>query len=64
MNKQDLTQYSDNELSMHVFNDEYLYNNRHRSFFKSIIDETFVYTAEQWDVLSDDLQDDLEEEKA
>ena len=57
----DLTQYGEQELSLHVFNDEYLYNNRHRMFLKDILDDTFIYTDEQWIELQADLKQDAEE---
>lgn len=57
----DLTQYGEQELSLHVFNDEYLYNIRHRMFLKDILDDTFIYTDEQWIELQADLEQDAEE---
>ena len=57
-----ITEYSDDELSLHVFNDEYLYNNRHKMWFMDIINEFYEYTPEQLEVLLDDLADDMEEE--
>jgi len=62
MSKQDLTQYSDNELSLLVFNDEGLYKQRHRSYFIDDIKEFFIFTDEQLEVLQQDLQDELDEE--
>jgi hypothetical protein len=59
--RQDLTQYSDSELSLHVFNDETLYRMCHRSGFDEVIDQLFIYTPEQWHELAQDLGDDLEE---
>lgn len=61
MNKQDLTQYSDDELSLLVFNTESLYEGRHWPGFFETIDDLFVYTEAQMDVLKQDLADDLEE---
>lgn len=63
MKKQDLREYSDNELSLWVFNDESLYRMR-RSLLKdqSILNECFEYTSEQLDVLIQDINDDLESE--
>lgn len=62
--KQDLTQYSDNELSMWVFNDEYLYKMRKRSELEDILQEYFIFTPEQFEVLTQDLQDEaLEDER-
>ena len=59
---QDITMYSDDELSMIVFNDEFLYNGRHKSYFIKEIEEFFIYTPEQLEVLIQDIQDDLEEQ--
>ena len=55
----DITRYDENELSLNVFNDEYLYNARlNKSYLIDIINETFIYTDEQMDVLIQDLDDD------
>lgn len=59
MRKQNLTEYSNNELSLMVFNDEYLYNRRHTSNFIDLLDELFIYNDEQLEVLQNDLNDDL-----
>ena len=61
MNKQDVTMQSDDELSLIVMNDEYLYKGRHRRNFINEIKEMFTYTDAQLDVLKQDLADDLEE---
>lgn len=61
MDKQDLTEYSDAELSLNVFNDESLYNQRFCSDLKELLDEIFIYTEEQWEELQEDLESDLEE---
>jgi hypothetical protein len=58
--KQDITNQSESELSLIVFNDEWFYNVRHRTGFLNIIDETFIYTTAQLEELKRDLQDDLE----
>ncbi len=57
--KQDLTQHSENELSLVVFNDEYLYNMRRfeRRLF-SHLEETYTYTKRQLAVLKQDLKED------
>jgi hypothetical protein len=61
MAKLDLTQYSENELSLLVYNDEWLYNRRRRNNLKDILDDLFVYTPEQLSVLTKDLEEeDLE----
>jgi hypothetical protein len=55
----DLTQYSDSELSLNVFNEEYFYIERHnRPYLMALIAEEFVYTPEQLEELIDDLNDD------
>ena len=43
-------------------NDENLYFSRHKPYFMDTIDELFIYTEEQKEVLLQDLEDDLEEE--
>lgn len=62
MKKQDLTQYSDQELSLLVFNDEGLYRMRHNSQFIGMLNDLFIFTDEQLEVLEQDLDDDLKEE--
>lgn len=59
--KQDLREYSENELSLWVFNDEWLYNQRHSRSFLILIYETFEYTADQLRVLIEDLDADAAE---
>lgn len=59
---QDLTQYSDQELSLIVFNDGYLYNQRHKAWLMDIINEMYRYTPEQLAELEQDLEDDSNEE--
>lgn len=61
MNKQDLTQYSDSELSLLVFNEEWLYNDRHKPWFIDSLEEFFIYSAKQLGELKQDIQADLEE---
>lgn len=58
---EDLTQYSNAELSLHVFNDESLYNIRHRAFLKATLEELFLFTPEQWEELEADLEADNDE---
>ena len=61
----DLTQYSDQELSLHVFNDEYFYIERaNRPYLMALINEEFIYTDEQMRELINDLNDDETEECA
>ena len=55
----DITRYGENELSLNVFNDEYLYNARlNKSYLMALISEEFIYTDEQMDVLIQDLDDE------
>jgi hypothetical protein len=56
--KQDIRDFSENELSLLVFNDENLYRMRNRSYFIDIIQDHFLYTDEQLDILLQDLNDD------
>jgi len=58
MEKQDIREHSDQELSLLVFNDEYLYLRRHRSDFIELIKEMFIFTDEQLQVLIEDLEGD------
>ena len=60
---QNLTQYTDQELSLIVFNDEYFYIERHNlPYLKALINEEFVYTPEQMHELENDLVEDSENE--
>jgi len=58
--KIDIRRYSDNELSLIVFNDETYYRCRHNKLFIEAISEDFLFTDAQLEVLIQDLQDDLE----
>jgi len=60
MDKIDLTQYTDNELSMVVYNDQGLYSMRHDSDLISELEEVFTFTPCQLLVLLDDLKGELE----
>jgi hypothetical protein len=57
-NKTDITEYSENELRLLVFNDEYLYGMRHRRGFLDTIAEKYTYTELQLDVLKENLRSD------
>ena len=57
---QDLTQYSDAELSLMVFNDEGLYRDRNKSWFVDSLKDMFIFTQQQMDELLVDLEDDAE----
>jgi len=63
MDKQDLREYGEQELSLHVFNDEYLYKRRHNYHFLDLVKEMFLFTEEQEETLIQDLEDDLNEEE-
>ena len=61
----DLTGYSDQELSLNVFNDEYFYIEReNREYLLALVDEEFIYTPEQKAELLQDLDDDEKESAA
>lgn len=61
--KQDLREYSDNELSLLVFNDETLYKLRRQFLIGTeLLDDMFLYTNEQLETLIEDIKQDLEEE--
>lgn len=63
MNKQDLTEYSDAELSLHVMNDYELYKMRRRPLrhLRTTLEEIFIFTTEQWEDLVETIEADLEE---
>ena len=61
MEKQDLTQYSDGELSLVVMNDEYLYGKRNSRNLKGLLEELFIFSEEQWEELENDLKEEEEE---
>lgn len=58
--KTDITMYSDNELSLLVFNNESLYRMRKQRDFLILIKESYVYTNEQLRVLKHDLETEEE----
>lgn len=58
--KTDITMHSDNELSLLVFNDEDFYRMRKRHDFLNFIEELFIYTPEQLEVLKHDLKTEEE----
>ena len=59
--RRNLTQYSDDELSLSVFNEEYFYIERkHTPYLMALINEEFTYTPAQMSVLVQDLKDDME----
>jgi hypothetical protein len=56
IDRQDITGYSDQELSLLVYNTEYLYNLRHRYNLKDLLEQDFIFTDSQWDTLLADLE--------
>ena len=52
----DLTQYTDDELSLEVFNTEHLYIDRHKPSFLPRIAQDYIYTTEQLGILLIDLE--------
>ena len=52
----DLTGFSDAELSLQVFNDEYFYTERGNvEYLIALINEEFAYTVKQLEMLLEDL---------
>lgn len=60
MDKQDLTQYGEQELSLHVLNTECLYRGFMRcddeQDLRNLVEPLFIFTSEQFDELLDDLE--------
>lgn len=61
MRQQDISHFSEHELSLLVFNDESLYQLRRCSDFIELLEELFVFTADQLETLKQDLHDDENE---
>lgn len=61
--RESLYKYSENELSLRVFNDEHLYKQRHDKGFIRMIHQIFRATNRQVFVLKQDLAADLTEIK-
>ena len=65
MDKQDITMYGEQELSLHFMNTEHLYNAMRRCALASQLREAaetwFVFTEEQWEELVADWADDQDE---
>ena len=51
----DIRQHSADELRLLVFNDEFLYSQRHRYKFVELLDDIYLYTDRQLEVLQDEL---------
>ena len=58
MQKQDITEYSDSELSLIVMNDEALYRMRRSADLRALLEESLIFTQEQWEELAQDLQEE------
>ena len=65
-NKTDITEYSSAELSLNVFNDEYLYKSVRRFYkhdqLRDLAGEFFIFTEEQFEELCEDRDADQEED--
>lgn len=65
-NLQDLTEYGSAELSLNVFNDEYLYKEVRRFYkheqLRELVSQFFVFDDEQFEELCEDWDADQEEE--
>jgi hypothetical protein len=60
--KINLTEYSDRELSLQVFNDEYLYGLRYIEL-RDLLNERFLFTDAQWVELLKDLSERMTEDE-
>ncbi len=56
--REDLTEFGESELSLRVFNEEWLYDMRRYSSFKDILEEYYIFDQAQWDELENDLEID------
>lgn len=55
----DLRDFSDAELSLQVFNDEYFYTERGSvEYLIALLNEEFIYTVKQLETLLDDLDEE------
>lgn len=55
---QDLTQYTDNELSLLIFNDYGLYTSRYSLTKELLNDLGYIFTDKQWDIFKNDLENE------
>jgi hypothetical protein len=64
---QDITEYSDAELSLIVFNDEDLYRFVRRTYnlrtVREYLEEMFKFSQEQWEDLVETIEADREEDE-
>jgi hypothetical protein len=59
----DITNYSDNELSLQVHNDLYFYSERHHlDFLCALVKEEFYFTPKQLEVMIEDITETVKEE--
>lgn len=64
MKKQDLREHNTGELSLLVFNDEYLYKmRRNQKLLLETLNDLYIYSSEQLSELESDLADDAKEEE-
>ena len=59
--KQNITQYSRNELSQIVYNSEFYYYNRFNDNFVKDLKQDFIFTREQEEILIRDIKEEREE---
>ena len=59
--KQNITQYSRNELSLIVYNNEIYYFNRFNDNFVQDLKQDFIFTREQKEILIRDIKEEREE---
>jgi hypothetical protein len=59
--RKDLRRFSEDELSLMVFNDEYLYNRRFKGGLRRELESMFYFSAKQYKILKDDIASDKEE---
>ena len=60
--KEDLREYTNQELSLRVFNQEILYKHRNNKDLIETLNIFFIFTEEQLQILIKDLKEDLEED--
>lgn len=62
IDKMDLTVHSDQELSLLVYNTEYLYHQRNRLVLRQILEAEFIFSESQWETLEADLNLEQDED--
>ena len=58
---EDITMYTDRELSLIVYNDEYWYNMRHSEGLYEHINNTYKYTDKQLNHLKETIKEESDE---